>query len=182
MTRSTYILLQNALTEWDGSTKSNLTDIYHHFADRDNFSAVLISAVDNQKQQNAATWLIKFYLTQGNTFPDDSDSKLLDKLCQLKSWQSKLHMLQSIQYIRIDQQRKRVVERFIRKEISSENKFVRAWSYSAFYFLCLQYPEYQSDVRDFFRLALADEPASVTARIRNILKRDVTGIFDQDET
>ena len=53
---------------------------------------------------------------------------------------------------------------------SRQEKFVRAWAYNGFYLLAVQHGEYEAEARQLLTMALRDEPASVKARVRNVLK------------
>ncbi len=69
--------------------------------------------------------------------------------------------LQSVKY----------VEAFARDCLCDNNKFVRAWAYNAFYLLSRQYPVYRDEAEQFLKMGLADEPASVQARIRQCIQQ-----------
>jgi len=120
--------------------------------------------------QSGASWLLKRYFEDGRTVDSEQASNILSQLNDLKTWEAKLHILQCLSEIPIAGDRKGDVERFLRTSLSSENKFVRAWTYNGFYILCNQYPEYKQETKEFFDMAMRDEAPSVRARIRNIVK------------
>ena len=92
-------------------------------------------------------------------------------LQSLEHWESRLHVLQSIPYMPIPGTHKKKVETFLRECLVDDVKFVKAWAYSGFYELAVQYPEYQDEAEQFFEMAMRDQPASVRSRIRNIMKK-----------
>ncbi len=49
---------------------------------------------------------------------------------------------------------KKQLEAFLRKTLTSDNKFVRAWSYNGFHCLASQFPEYVREVEQFFKMAM----------------------------
>jgi len=97
--------------------------------------------------------------------------KVLALLPELLSWQSKLHVLQSLPYLDIPSKDKRKLECFLKQALADKNKFVRAWAYNGFYVLSRQYSEYEEYAAQIIGLAMQDEAPSVKARIRNIMKQ-----------
>ncbi len=69
----------------------------------------------------------------------------------------------------------RSVVTFLRVGLQDKNKFVRAWSYSGFYLLGQQYPEYQDEAKAYIVAAMQDEAPSVQARLRQLGVGDVPG-------
>jgi hypothetical protein len=88
---------------------------------------------------------------------------------RLESWGSKLHLLQCLPHLAIDERAKPALESFLRDSMGSDNKFVRAWAYNGFHVLALQYPQYRAEAKRLLGRALKSEAASVKARIRRIL-------------
>ena len=165
------IELKNALTSWDGKSSQDITEIYQQYHSHSSFSEALFSYLSDAKLQMAASWLIKHDLEQGGQVSHQQVSVLFQHIDQNADWQSQLHLLQCFSYLIIPDNLHTQVEFFIRHCLTSDNKFVRAWAYSGFYYLAKQYPFYQPEVREFFELALKDEAASVKARIRQLIKK-----------
>jgi hypothetical protein len=122
--------------------------------------------------QNGASRLLKMHLESGGETTLTESEQLFQLLTYLSNWESKLHLLQLIQYVPISPASKPEVEGFLRDSLVDENNFVRAWAYDGFYRIASQYPEYREEVRKFFQLAHRDEAPSVLARLRQILKKD----------
>ena len=97
--------------------------------------------------------------------------KLLNLLPKLEHWEARLHILQCMPYLPITKPEKKQVALFLRCCLTDHNKFVRAWAYSGFYELSIQYPEFRKEAMQFFDMAEKDEAPSVKARIRNVMKK-----------
>lgn len=130
-----------------------------------------MSALFIVETQKAASWLLKQYLQSGQTLSEELSSRLFDSFSLLIHWKSKLAILQCFEYLTFTDSHKPTVEYFLRQCLMDENTFIRAWAYHGFYELASHYPEYQEEAKRFLELAQKDEPASVKARIRNILKK-----------
>lgn len=171
-----------ALAAWDGKSKEVIGDIFLAYKGYDEFSSYLIEllilkcAKGEPEYTNAiffqkgATRLLKAWLESGERLTSKQTTLILSHLYLLSSWEAKLHILQSFPYFSIGEAQVKSVEAFIRDKLMDTNKFVRAWAYHGFYELAKQYPHYQEEAKCFFEQALIDEPASVKARVRNILK------------
>ena len=89
----------------------------------------------------------------------------------LDVWESKLHLLQCMAYLPVPKSQLPSVESFIRTNLTSDNKFVRAWAYSGFYQLARQVPTLQAEASALFHHALDTETAgSVRSRINRVIK------------
>ncbi|WP_434360999.1 hypothetical protein NF212_21595 [Parasalinivibrio latis] len=165
--------LGKQLSNWDGKDKDEIHRIYRQFANRKNLFTQLIVLLSDQQSERGVTWLIKHHLEKGH-LPSQSDTvTIIQQLPLLQHWESRLHLLQSLRYFTLPESEKRSLEVFVRKGLSDPNKFVRAWSYDGFFQLARQFPEYRPVVTELFDMAIKDEPASVKARIRNLLKEGV---------
>jgi len=164
--------IEQALEEWDGKSADDIRAIYEFYLKEPDFIDSIVNLTKNQLSQKGSTWLLKAWLEEGNRLEDSKIKEiynLLDKLCH---WETKLHILQSIPFMPIENQEKKYVDRFLRITLIDTNKFVRAWSYNGFYELARQHPEYISEAKQFFEMAMRDEAPSIKARIRNIMKKD----------
>ena len=112
------------------------------------------------------------YLESDQNLAANEVKKLFKALSTLKSWESKLHILQCIPYMSIGRSQKKDVEAFLRLCLSDSNKFVRAWAYNGFYELACQHSEYKDEAKLFLAMAMKDEAPSIKARIRNITKQN----------
>lgn len=163
--------IDQEIADWDGKSAEIINAIYERYSNSPNFIHKIIKLIKKNDQQKGATWLLKKWLESKNQLNSNSIKNTYNSLELLAHWESKLHILQCIPFMPIGKNEREKVERFLRENLTDSNKFVRAWSYNGFYELALQYPEYTSEVQQFFKTALKDEAASVKARIRNIAKQ-----------
>jgi len=162
--------LETVLAGWDTKSVQDITDIYHSQCTDQAFIIDLIGFLNKPNCQIAASWLLKHHFEEtGNQQQFASD--IYQQLTGLIFWQSRLHILQSMQYLPIDENSVTKVELFVRDCLTDMNKFVRAWAYNGFYLLAQQYSNYQHEAEDFLKLGLTDEPASVKVRIRKCLQQ-----------
>lgn len=159
------------LKAWDGKSVDPVAAVYQACKDREAFPDELIAALSDTEYQAAASWLLKAWLQDERKIETHQAGAVLACLNDLQQWQAKLHILQCLPFMEIGSDHKTAVEYFLRQTLADSNKFVRAWSYNGFYILACQFPEYRDEVREFFRLAMQDESASVKARIRNVQKQ-----------
>jgi len=162
--------LKKAVMCWDGKSKEQILQVFQTFKNVSDFNQTLVNLLENESAQSGATWLLKANLEGGAKLSEKQITQLYMSLHLLTSWQSSLHVLQSLPYLLIDENHIKPVEAFIRFKLMDNNKFVRAWAYNGLYVLAKEHPQYQTEAKSFFEQAMLDEPASVKARIRNILK------------
>jgi hypothetical protein len=170
------------LLSWDSRSADQINEIYDRQITDTQFIEHLLNSLEKPALQSGATWLLKKHLTDKHKLDTHQVSRVFKTAPQLQGWQARLHLLQSISYLVIDNKEKGTVERFLRDCLQDSNKLVRAWAYSGFYELALQYPEYRRETLHFMQLASTDEPASVQARIRQIRKADAAFFSDKLDT
>ncbi len=163
--------IEQELATWDEKSAGETGAVYESHYKQPDFVDTLIKLTDDAFYQKGATWLLKTWLKAGNKLETRQIKALYELLPTLEHWETKLHLLQSIPWMPIAEESKKHVEAFLRTTLTDSNKFVRAWSYSGFYELALQYPEYTSEARQLLAMAMNDEAASVQARVRNIMKK-----------
>ena len=149
----------------------DIKNIYDLHSQHSQFFTEIIKHANAPSLQKGSTWLIKRHLERINDVEDEISQTILELIPSLKEWESRLHVLQSLQYLKIPSKRKRTVELFAKSSIEDNNKFVRAWGYSGFYELARQYSTYQDEATSFMEMAMRDEPASVKARIRQVMSK-----------
>ena len=159
------------IEQWDGKSANDIGKIYCSHCHDALFTSKIIELIGNESLQKGATWLLKRYLENENEISKVEISDIYKNLTTLEQWESKLHILQSLPFIPIPKSKKKKVEVFLRKCLIDNNKFVRAWAYNGFYELAVQFPEYKSETKQFFEMAMRDEAPSVKSRIRNIMKK-----------
>lgn len=164
--------LEQGLLAWDGKDTHDLAALYETHKSQGGFEDELLVFLQTSGQlQLGASWLIKHHLEQGHKLSARNTSQIFGTLAALDHWGGVLHILQSIPYLNLKTEIKLDLERFIRFKLSDPNKFVRAWAYNGFYELAKAFPDYQPEASQLFEMAMRDEPASVKARVRNILKQ-----------
>ena len=163
--------IETELRGWDGKSVAVLGEMFARHADAPGFAADLVRLSMDAACQDGATWLLKAWLESGRGLSAAGRRELFDGLAELVSWRARLHVLQCLPYIAIESEDKAALEAFARGAIADDNKFVRAWGYNGFYLLARRYPQYREEARRFFAMAMRDEPASVRARVRAILRQ-----------
>ncbi len=163
--------VESEIGQWDGKYVNDLGAIYERHRHEKSFISEVISLMKITTLQKGATWLIKLHLENKNQLTHDQAVKICDQLLELRQWESKLHILQCLPFMEIPKSQKGKVEIFLRNCLSDSNKFIRAWAYNGFYELAMQYPEHKKETKQFFEMAMRDEPPSVKSRIRNIMKK-----------
>ncbi len=162
--------IEQAIAGWDGKSAEDIENIYNRYSSDSLFVANLIDFTRQTALQKGATWLLKHHLQRGRRISAEQAASVFKLLSQLSHWESMLHILQSLPYLRIGKSDVKVLEVFLRQCLLDTNKFVRAWAYNGFHELAKQHPKYRDEARQFFEMALKDEAPSVKARIRNIMK------------
>jgi hypothetical protein len=162
--------IEQELAAWDGKSAASIRSIYAAHKATDSFADDIISLLEKEACQSGATWLLKAWLEDGNRLDQIQTAEVFGALNQLERWQARLHVLQSIPYLKIADADCNKVYNFLRLALTDQNKFVRAWSYNGFYELSRQHAEYEKETRQYFEMAMRDEAPSVKARIRHILK------------
>ena len=163
--------LQDELAQWDGKSAAAITAVYTNHYQHPNFIPTLITSLTHPPTQKGGSWCLKKHLESAGTLTPTQADQIYDTLHQLGHWETKLHLLQCISYLPISPEREKQVESFIRQNITSDRKFVRAWAYYGLYELAVQYPKYQSETQQLLADAMQTESGSVQARIRKALKK-----------
>ncbi len=163
--------IRQEIENWDGRSAADIGEIYNHHYRDEGFVSTMVNFIDIVSLQKGTTWLLKKYLENGNQISTAENSAIYKKLEKLHSWESRLHILQSLPFLLIPKKNKLQLERFLKICLVERNKFVRAWAYNGFYELAVQYPEHVEETKCFFEMAMRDEAPSVKSRIRNIMKK-----------
>ena len=166
--------LDTVLTAFDGKH----TALLEAFAKRQAPTAAAIRALTaragapDDRQQSAATWLLKHYGEAGLTFTARQTAALLTLLHQVTHWEAKLHLLQVFPGLTIPDGEAPALFALLTGPAyrGDANKFVRAWTYNALADLAAQHPAQQAEVRALLDRGADDEAASVRARLRRIAK------------
>jgi len=162
--------LLDEIASWDGKSAAALQSTFERHSDEEDFLATILEHIADVEMQRAATWLLKRHLEVGTSLFPEGSRVILDALSDQEHWESKLHILQCLPYLDIDEDQSADLERFLDSCLESDNKFLRAWAYNGFNELSLRFPRYREEVNLMLARAVDSEAASVRARIRNILK------------
>lgn len=163
--------IEQDIAQWDGKSAADIDTVYQRHCRRAEFARTLIKLLKPESAQKGATWLLKKYLDSGGELQQRDIDRVYKLLPDLVHWESKLHMLQAMPFMPIQETALDTVETFLRQCLAGDNKFVRAWAYGGFYELARQHPQYTAQTRQLFAMAMKDEAASVKARIRNLIKK-----------
>ncbi len=163
--------IEQDIAAWDGKSAADIKAVYDTHHSKANFADSIVDLSLTLECEKGATWLLKAWLEAGNTLEQSQVDRIYGSLSQLKHWEARLHVLQSIPFMPIAEGERNNVYNFLRFTLTDQNKFVRAWTYNGFYELSRQYPEYLVETKQYFKMAMRDEAASVKARIRNIMKK-----------
>ncbi len=164
--------LKADIDRWDGKSKDAIARVYKDHGGHADFLASAIALIADETTQIGATWLLKHYFDEGGRALDAAQATAIyTKLDALTQWEAMLHILQCMEHVPVSENRVEFVEKFLRRCLADEVKFVRAWAYSGFHELARQHPEFQAEALRMLTDALETESAgSVLARIRRKLK------------
>jgi hypothetical protein len=118
--------------------------------------------------QIGATWILKRFQSQNAVFSPVQVTKLIEQLCGSGPWESRLHLLQMLPKLDIPSSGTEMLFQFLVRSVGENNKFVRAWAYTALHKLATQHPDYVSEVVPLLANGQEDEAASVRARLRQL--------------
>ncbi len=162
--------VEQALAQWDGKAIEQMQLLFDQYHTQQGFVQQLISFLQKEETQLGASWLLKACLDKEVSLNASQVDQVLLCLLNAHSWQTKLHILQSLPHMVLSKKQAEFIYPILRQGLSAENKFVRAWSYNGMYELSCQHAKYLKETKQYFALALEDEAPSVKARLRNIMK------------
>ena len=162
--------MSEEIGSWDGKAAAALQSTYERFCSEEDFAATILAHLTDVSSQRAATWLLKRYLEAGNSLAASDCRAIFRVLAVQAHWESRLHILQCLPYLNIQEEDCVGLEEFLDVCVRSDKKFVRAWAYNGFNELSRRFPRYRKKADDMLARAGESEAASVRARIRNILK------------
>jgi hypothetical protein len=164
--------LKSDIESWDTKSTLAITRVYAKHMDRAQFLPELIDLIPLPTTEIGATWILKHHLDEDSSpLPDQLIQEVYKHLPKLTHWESKLHILQIMEHLPIPSKHKASTLNFINNCKSSDNKFVRAWSYHGQYQLALNFPKLRDQARsEILHASEHDEAASVRARCRQLLK------------
>lgn len=164
--------LQHQLQQWDGKHTDFLIHIYDHNQDQESFFTNIVDICLTQPDlQIPASWLIKYHYDSKHSLDDALIQPLMKEANSFINWEARLHLLQVLPKVTLNQELVPYVEEWVRKGLKDDNKFVRAWSYQGLYEVSRYIPEMKEEVRLLCEDALQLESASVKARVRKVMKQ-----------
>ncbi len=162
--------LAAAIRRWDRKSADDIAVVYREFASQKTFSTLLLDALADAELQAGASWLLKAWLEDGNLLSAKDSTRLLNAFPELQDWAARLHCLQSLPFIEIPASCEQPLGKFLHRQLTHDNKFVRAWAYNGFALLGRNNARYREEAESLFEMAMRDEAPSVKARIRQIQK------------
>ena len=135
--------IQKDLENWDGKSVEDIRLVYSRYCNATAFTGDIINLLEVANCEKGSSWLLKHHLDMGQPLSPELTHKLFQTLYNLQHWESQLHILQSLENLKIEPAEKESVEGFIRTCLADKNNFVRAWAYHGFYVLSKQYSEYR---------------------------------------
>lgn len=168
--------LADDIAQWDSKDATSIKRVYANHYEQQGFHESLLSLFPSIDHQDGATWLFKHAIDEGDLVPESIDPKHIKGMCAsldaLETWASQLHVMQILSVVPIPKSCTDTIESFARSCMSSKKSFVRAWSYSALFAATRTDPKKHKKTITLLESTLNDDsaPASVKARIRNVLK------------
>lgn len=165
--------LTSEIAAWDKKSVDFITGVYQRYAAEPDFVGHIVSLTPDQTLQSGSTWLLKHYLEHHQKpIAAAWASAIFEQLDALVEWEAKLHILQSMAYLPVPEKCRETTKLFVLENINSEIKFIRAWAYSGYFQLAIQYPDLRPDAERLLKDALQNDPAaSVKARIRQLFRK-----------
>jgi hypothetical protein len=167
---SAFSALDTLLDRYDGKNTDLLVRISEDWLASQKLLQHLVSFAETGEgvAQVAATWLLKRYQEAGAQFPEPLVTRLLELLCVVDPWESKLHLLQMLPGLPIPDSRAAQLKESLMAWTLHRNLFVRTWAYNGLHHLASLYPKYRRQIVPLLGRAKNDESASVRARLRQL--------------
>jgi len=169
--------LRSDIEQWDKKAVQPIAQTYNAHARSPSFINDLLGMLTEPTLEVGASWMLKHAIEAGDLVGESLEPEQLSALyrdaTKLTHWESRLHLLQIMEFLPISGRAKSNAERFVHDGLSSEHKFVRAWAFSGLHALATNHSAYQAEAETLFEQAVSgeNEPASVKARVRKLIKR-----------
>jgi hypothetical protein len=166
-----------ALRAWDGRDVRPFQDVAEALpATADNVAALLaLARRDDAALQVGATWVLKHWLEQGCVLDRRASGRMAALLERELDWGAALHVLQALSRLDLSDARWGRLPQMLERRLDSPRPFVRAWAYNGLGLAAARNPDLRPRVEALFEQAMADEPASVRARIRSARRAWASG-------
>jgi len=125
---------------------------------------------ENLRYQTASTWMMKAALEQAIEQPIGAKRAFVDAGGRFSGWEPRLHLLQSVRLMDLDDQRIGQVKKLAQNWASDQKTLVRVWSLDVLVRLNANDPSQSKVVAELLRSALEDDAGSMKARARNLIK------------
>jgi hypothetical protein len=125
-------------------------------------------AHDNVMFQAGATWLVKGALERSKEIPANVVEAMFDAADQYKHWEPKLHALQSVQYLDLEQVNREKVAAALPVLSDDRKTLVQVWALDADVRLHVENESQLNRLRQKLNMALETGPASLKARARHL--------------
>ncbi len=160
--------LETEIANWDGKSATDIRAIHQKHHAEVGYVTQLVLLLEKKGLQSGVTWLLKAAFEASVVFTPKDVAIIYKHSPLLDTWEPKLHILQCMAYMPIEEPQQAGVEEFLRACLADDNKFVRAWAYNGFYYFAKQFETYREEAGHLFEIALKDEAPSVKARVRKV--------------
>lgn len=164
--------LKAAYLQWDGIHTAHLRQLYLENREDPSFIPATLALLENEHAvEVSSSWVLKHHIDQGEMLSSDQVDQLINKLPELRFWESRLHLLQMIPQISLTDAQAERLEPAVRKHLSSDRAFVKASAFAAYFEIVKRFPELKNEFRLLCEDSLEKVSASVKVKIRRILKQ-----------
>ncbi|TDQ66777.1 hypothetical protein ATL17_0781 [Maritalea mobilis] len=125
-------------------------------------------AHDNVMFQTGATWLVKGALECSKEIPANVVEAMFDAADHYAHWEPKLHALQSVQYLDVEQINRKKVAAALPVLSDDKKTLVQVWALDADVRLHIENESQLNRLRQKLNMALEAGPASLKARVRQL--------------
>ena len=123
---------------------------------------------DVETVSDGATWLLRAWLEDGCSLDPDRVTDLAHRLAGVRSHWARLHLAQSMAYLRIPDGVAESFATFLRADLASERPFLRAWAMDGLVRLASGHARFEEEAEGALKAAFEDAAASVRARARRV--------------
>ena len=161
--------IRKKLQAWDGQKMDYLASIYSNYAETKGLDEIIQLFSEDPGIQVATSWLLKHHIDTGGGFSPNQLEKILLHFKEISDWPGRLHILQIIPQVGLTIKQSELLEPVVGEFLYSENKFVRAAAYEAYFEIVRNIPPLQNEFRIQCEDSLEKVSASVRVKIRRIL-------------
>jgi len=164
-------LFREALRQWDQKSAPQIKDIYQRFSHNGAFLENCLDFLQDPEMQRGASWLLKHHVAQKpQTLPKALLVPYFEMVAQLDHWESKLHMLQSLEHLSVPTAQKPKVEAFLWDCQAEDRLLLRAWAYYGLAKIAVDHKSQTADIKLFLEEKSKTERAgSIQVRLRKAL-------------